>query len=89
MSNTNNSRPDDSTDAEPIGTFDQTNGLVDGLDGDDGGALNSAGTDEGTGDAAAGSLFSDIVDPELADENAKEHGDGLPGETRYSEEGTP
>jgi hypothetical protein len=92
MSNTNNSRPDDSTDAEPFGTFDQTNGLVDGLEGVDGGALNGDATDDGAGETRAGSLFSDIVDPELAAEKAAEErggGDGQSGETRYSEEGTP
>jgi hypothetical protein len=92
MSNTSNARPDDSTDAEPLGTFDQTNGLVEGLDGDDGGAVGGDATDDGTGETRAGSLFSDIVDPELAaDKDAEERGGGADqsGETRYSEEGTP
>ncbi len=74
---------DDSQRDEPVGDFDQTNGIAPGLDGDDGGAV----TDEG--DEKHGVLADLVEDVEtnFHDRDPEEtHEDG---ETRYSEEGRP
>ncbi|WP_431278749.1 hypothetical protein [Leifsonia poae] len=60
---------------EPVNEFDQTNGLVDGLDGDDGGAIDPTPDQNVIGEA-----IRDLDDP-LTDEDS--------AETPYSEEGKP
>ncbi len=62
---------------EPITGTDQTNGLVDGLDGDDGGAVEPTADQNVIGDVI-GDLDPDAV-----------RDDGDEGETSYSEEGRP
>lgn len=64
---------------EPIDDFDETNGLVEGLDGDDGGALDP----EGRQQSVLGEAVKKLTDP--ADQETG-HEDG---ETSYSEEGRP
>ncbi|WP_271177595.1 hypothetical protein [Leifsonia poae] len=62
---------------EPITGTDQTNGLVDGLEGDDGGAIEPTADQNVIGDAIRD------LDPDAA---PNEHDEG---ETSYSEEGQP
>ncbi len=67
-------------DVEPIGEFDETNGLAPGLDGDDGGAITPE--DEDDGGIALRNVGRRLLDePEGEEEKS--------GETPYSEEGTP
>jgi hypothetical protein len=63
-------------DGEPMAGFDQTNGLADGLDGDDGGTLDP--------DSNKNGLLNNVVN-ELTGE--PDHDAHDPGETDYSEEG--
>jgi hypothetical protein len=60
---------------EPIAEFDETNGLAEGLDGDDGGAIDPTPHENVIAEA-----IRDLDDP-LTDEDA--------AETPYSEEGNP
>jgi len=60
---------------EPITGHDQTNGLVDGLEGDDGGAVDPTPDENVIGEA-----IRDLDDPLTDEESA---------ETPYSEEGKP
>ena len=62
---------------EPIGEFDETNGLAGNLDGDDGGA-ESTDNDE----TVFGGLLTNVLDPDA------DQGENT-GETSYSEEGRP
>jgi hypothetical protein len=66
---------DPTTPDEEITGHDQTNGLVDGLEGDDGGAA-----DPNPDQNVIGEAIRDLDDP-LTDEDA--------AETPYSEEGRP
>ena len=60
---------------EPIDDFDETNGLVEGLDGDDGGAIDPSPHNNVIFEA-----LRDLDDP-ITDEDS--------AETPYSEEGNP
>ncbi|MFF1876429.1 hypothetical protein [Leifsonia sp. NPDC058230] len=60
---------------EPIDDFDETNGLVEGLDGDDGGVI-----DHDPHDGVIFEALRDLDDP-ITDEDS--------AETPYSEEGRP
>jgi hypothetical protein len=60
---------------EPIDDFDETNGLVDGLDGEDGGAIDPTPHENVIAEA-----IRDLDDP-ITDEDS--------AETPYSEEGNP
>lgn len=63
---------------EPVGDFDQTNGIVEGLDGDDGGAIENNGETE------------NIVTQTVRKMSERLSGEDLDeGETPYSEEGRP
>lgn len=64
---------------EPINDFDETNGIVEGLDGDDGGALDP----EGRQQSVLGEAVKKLTDP------ADQETDDEDGETSYSEEGRP
>ena len=68
---------DPTTPDEPANDFDETNGLVEGLDGDDGGAVDPD-ADKGV----FGKIFGDLVDPDQGSNDDE-------GETSYSEEGRP
>ncbi|MCS5734793.1 hypothetical protein [Herbiconiux daphne] len=95
----------DQTDAGVAGEpFDQTNGLVAGLDGDDGGAVDddTDGLDspsglgdgrDGDGVAAAGGVlgaaFNGLANPDSAERGGLTESDTDEATTRYSEEGKP
>lgn len=73
--------------------FDQTNGLADGLDGDDGGAVDPTPDTNVIGD-----VIGALADPDDdlgtrrgddGDVDGDDPGDGGEGETPYSEEGKP
>lgn len=73
--------------------FDQTNGLADGLEGDDGGAVDPTPDKNVIGD-----VIGALADPDGdlgtrrdgdAEREADDPGDGAEGETPYSEEGKP
>jgi hypothetical protein len=74
------SRDRHSDETEPVGDFDQTNGLAPGLDGDDGGALP---TDDEKRDERIdiGDVARSIFHPGAEEDRT--------GATAYSEEGTP
>ena len=76
--------------------FDQTNGLVEGLGGDDDGTLDGGEAGDGSGDRPGGLLgenFRGIADPIDPVADADRHPDGATPEdlddavTPYSEEG--
>jgi hypothetical protein len=69
-------------DDEVLTGFDQTNGLVDGLEGDDGGAI--APPDERPESGVETIL--DVVERGAGKDPSRQP---VEGETRYSEEGTP
>ncbi len=71
----------DPTSDEPIGDFDQTNGLAPGLEGDDGGAI--------THDEEEGGSPVERIGRDLLGGLGRPAPDDETGETPYSEEGQP
>ena len=80
-------RMTDARDDQSEPGFDQTNGLVDGLDGDDDGAIDQTPESNIIGD-----VIADLDPDRRADDGAERDdadGDGTDGQTSYSEEGKP